>query len=171
MERVTKEAGDEVDEGKKRANGWKARIANAGGRVWVGFNTLYAMPPDALPFFDVPLNLSHAGRVARRILLLLPPSVGGEGAGAGALAEELDALLDPCRDDEDNPPPAEAERVREKAAALARRLVDAIEREGLGHDRLGQCVRNLFECLGLGREGAAISLRAGEDPRSLQRPV
>jgi hypothetical protein len=41
----------------------------------------------------------------------------------------------------------------------------------LGHDRLGQCVRNFFECLELGREGAAISLRAGENPRSMQRPM
>ena len=37
-------------------------------------------------------------------------------------------------------------------------------------DRLGQLVRNYFECLELGAEGAEISLRAGEDPRSLQRP-
>jgi hypothetical protein len=49
--------------------------------------------------------------------------------------------------------------------------VDAIEALGVGEDRLGQNVRNLFECLGLGQEGAEISLRAGEDPRSLMRPV
>ena len=28
-----------------------------------------------------------------------------------------------------------------------------------------------FECLELGEEGAEISLRAGEDPNSIQRPV
>ena len=53
---------------------------------------------------------------------------------------------------------------------LGRLLVDHIERDQLGHDRLGQGIRNLFECLELGREGAVISLRAGEDPRSFQRP-
>ena len=60
--------------------------------------------------------------------------------------------------------------VRDQAAVLGRKLVDQIEREKAGHDRLGQCVRNLFECLELGQEGAVISLRAGEDPKSFQRP-
>ena len=47
---------------------------------------------------------------------------------------------------------------------------DDIEKNKLGGDRLGQAVRNLFECLALGEEGAAISLRAGENPRSTLRP-
>ena len=46
-----------------------------------------------------------------------------------------------------------------------------IERLKLGSDRLGQHVRNLFECLELGEEGAQISLRAGENPNSVQRPL
>jgi hypothetical protein len=33
-------------------------------------------------------------------------------------------------------------------------------------DRLGQLVRNLFECLGLPEEGAALALQCGEDPGS-----
>ncbi|MFZ5495316.1 MAG: hypothetical protein ACOZE5_08265 [Verrucomicrobiota bacterium] len=45
-----------------------------------------------------------------------------------------------------------------------------MELDSLGHDRLGQGVRNYFECLELGREGAAIPLRAGKDPESMQRP-
>ena len=49
--------------------------------------------------------------------------------------------------------------------------MDEIEKAGAGADRLGQQVRNLFECLELGEEGAAISLRAGENPRSLLRPT
>jgi hypothetical protein len=48
--------------------------------------------------------------------------------------------------------------------------VDAIEEDGLQSDRLGQWVRNLFECLEKAEEGLEISLRAGEDPNSLQRP-
>lgn len=126
------------------------------------------------PFFQVPLNLPHAGRIARRIVKLLP--VHGEAGGADAAtarrqAAELLVLLDPCMELDENPPAALASQVRDRAAAMGRRLVDCIERGGLGDDRLGQCVRNLFECLELGREGAEISLRAGEDPRSLQRPV
>jgi hypothetical protein len=126
------------------------------------------------PFFRVALNLPHAGRIARRIIRLLPEgrSAGGADAQAGRLlAAEMVELLDPCLDLDENPPGELAAETRDRAAALARRLVDHIERGGFGHDRLGQCVRNLFECLELGREGADISLRAGEDPRSLQRPV
>jgi hypothetical protein len=79
-------------------------------------------------------------------------------------------LLDPLLDSGDNPPGLTALNIRDRAAALGRTLVDHIERGGLGHDRLGQCVRNLFECLELGLEGADISLRAGENPKSMQRP-
>ena len=37
-------------------------------------------------------------------------------------------------------------------------------------NRIGQCVRNLFECLGLAAEGAALSLTCGERPDSPLRP-
>ena len=80
-------------------------------------------------------------------------------------------LLEPFRDLDDNGPAAEAEKVRQSAAALGRLIVDDIEKSGVGYDRLGQAVRNLFECLAMGEEGARISLRAGEDPRSTMRPV
>jgi hypothetical protein len=126
------------------------------------------------PFFHVALNLPHAGRIARRIMLLLPARGAPGGAGAAAArqtAAELLELLDPCLDADDNPPGDLGARLQGQAAVLGRRLVDEIEGGGLGHDRLGQCVRNLFECLEMGREGADISLRAGENPRSLQRPV
>jgi len=129
------------------------------------------------PYFHVPLNLSHAGRVARRILLLLEEAVPGEGADATDAAEarqiagEIVMLLAPCMDSDDNPPGPAAAILRARAAALGRKLVDHIERGGLGSDRLGQCVRNFFECLELGLEGVAISLRAGENPESFQRPV
>lgn len=127
------------------------------------------------PFFLVALNLPHAGRIARRILPLL--SARGENGSeaeadaAQTAARELIELLDPCLDRDENPPGPASARLQSRAAALGRTLVDHVERGGFGHDRLGQCVRNLFECLELGREGAAISLRAGEDPKSLQRPV
>jgi hypothetical protein len=133
-----------------------------------------APEPDNRPFFQVALNLSHAGRIARRIMLLLPARGAPGGADAAAArqtAAELLELLDPCLDLDDNPPGDLGTQLRDLAALLGRRLVDQIEGGGLGHDRLGQCVRNLFECLELGREGADISLRAGENPRSLQRPV
>jgi len=126
------------------------------------------------PYFQVALNLPHAGRIARRIYRLLPePHApgGAEAAGARETVAELVRLLDPCLDLDENPPGDLGAQVSRYAAALGRRLVEHIERGGFGHDRLGQCVRNLFECLELGREGAGISLRAGENPNSLQRPL
>ena len=130
---------------------------------------------DDLPFFHVALNLPHAGRVAHRILHYLPAADGnGHGAsaaGARELATELATLLTPFLELGENPPEPVARETRDRAAILGRQLVDQIATGGLGHDRLGQCIRNLFECLELGREGAAISLRAGENPQSFQRPI
>jgi hypothetical protein len=132
-----------------------------------------ALGSDKQPFFQVALNLPHAGRIARRIILILPArgAPAGPEAAARRTAAELLALLEPCVELDENPASALAVQLRDQAARLGRALVDQIESGGLGFDRLGQCVRNLFECLELGREGAAISLRAGENPKSLQRPV
>ena len=121
------------------------------------------------PYFDVPLNLPHAGRIARRLLVILQGD-GQDRTAAGQTATKLAGLLDPYFESEENPSVQVAARVRHEAAELGRQFVDRVELDGLGHDRLGQCVRNLFECLELGREGAAISLRAGEEPDSMQRP-
>jgi hypothetical protein len=129
--------------------------------------------PDNRPFFQVALNLPHAGRIARRIILILPARGAPEGAEAAArrTAADLLELLEPCMEADENPPGRLGTQLRDRAAELGRQLVGQIEGGGIGFDRLGQCVRNLFECLELGREGAEISLRAGENPRSLQRPV
>jgi len=124
---------------------------------------------ESSPFFDVKLNLPHAGRIARRLRTILHGD-GQDKTDAAATVEQLVELLDPYYDSDDNPRPDTAARVRREAADLGRILVDQVEIERLGHDRLGQCIRNLFECLELGREGAAISLRAGEEPGSMQRP-
>ena len=125
---------------------------------------------DDIPHYKIPLNLPHAGRIAERILTLLDRE-GLPGPEAEKTAERLAALLEPYFRSEENPRPDLARRVCNEAAALGRQLVDHIERNQLGHDRLGQCIRNLFECLELGREGTVISLRAGENPNSFQRPA
>lgn len=124
--------------------------------------------------FDIPLDLPHAGRLAGRIVRLLEKHAEETGADASApldVAEELDELLFKYVATEENPGDAEARDVRDSAAVLGRRLVDELERSSIVGDRMGQLVRNLFECLELGEEGALISLRAGENPGSLQRPV
>jgi hypothetical protein len=128
----------------------------------------------AVPHFDIPLDLPHAGRVASRIVRLLERHCDENSLEAEELldvAEKLDVLLSKYVQEGDNPYPGEAQEARQEAAELGRRLVTALETAGIRGDRLGQYVRNLFECLAMGKEGAEISLRAGEDPGSLQRPV
>ena len=122
--------------------------------------------------FDIPLDIPHAGRIADRLLTLLGRHVEEtdiDGAATLETAEKIWSLLFRFTGEDDNP--ADAERIRDEAAALGRQLVDDMERAHIAGDRLGQFIRNYFECLELGEEGAMISLRAGEDPRSLQRPV
>lgn len=121
--------------------------------------------PDDIPHFQIPLNLPHAGHIARRILSLL------DTPGQSGTAARLADLLAPYFNSGESPRTPVAARVSDQAAVLGRQLVADIKRDNLGHDRLGQCVRNLFECLELGREGAVIALRADESPRSLQRPA
>ena len=124
--------------------------------------------------YDIPLDLPHAGRLASRIVRLLERHCEEHGLDAPEvldLAERLDAMLSKYVQEDENPREAEGREAREKAAELGRQLVTALEAANIQGDRLGQYVRNLFECLELGKEGAEISLRAGEHPDSLQRPV
>jgi hypothetical protein len=124
--------------------------------------------------FDIPLDLPHAGRLADRILSLLERLTEERAIDAPELmetAERLSNLLFRFSAEDENPVEAEGIVVRDEAAAIARELVDRIVESGTGGDRIGQYIRNLFECLELGVEGSEISLRAGENPGSLQRPV
>jgi hypothetical protein len=118
--------------------------------------------------FDLALDLPHAGTVSVRIVRLLMRAP--EPGLALERAESLAELLETYRIEGENPVAEEARAVTEEAARLARELVDQIEALSLRDDKLGQLVRNVFECLALGEEGARISLRAGEDPASPMRP-
>ncbi|HYI11093.1 MAG TPA: hypothetical protein VEK57_18700 [Thermoanaerobaculia bacterium] len=122
--------------------------------------------------YDLPLDLPHAGRIAGRIVELLERHCEEHGIDAPEVfdrAERLDGMLFRFVEEDENPGEREAAEMREKAAAVARQLVDALEAAQIAGDRLGQYVRNLFECLELGEEGAQISLRVGEKPDSLMR--
>jgi hypothetical protein len=124
--------------------------------------------------FDIPLDLPHASRLADRILNLIErhaEELGVEAPEAIDCAERLTSLLFRFGDEEVTPADAESLQVRDEAAMLGRELVTHLEASPIRSDRLGQYVRNLFECLELGAEGAEISLRAGENPQSLQRPL
>jgi len=122
--------------------------------------------------YDVIRNLPHASTVARRVELRLLALKAQETEDPEPLFDALADLRDVLGAFEGgvDPPESEGDEAAELAASHARKVVDEIERLGLGDDRLGQAVRNLFECLGFAKEGAEISLRAGEDPGSLMRP-
>lgn len=122
--------------------------------------------------FQVPLNLPHAATVAIRITSRLAQTcLDPDRSDALITSEELVRFLYPFKLDGENPSTAESIVVASEALALARELVDQIVAEDLVSDRVGQSVRNLFECLERGSEGAWQGLRAGEDPQSIQRPV
>ena len=70
---------------------------------------------------------------------------------------------------DEDPPTDEALKGADDAAAKSRALVAAILETSCRSDRLGQHVRNLFECLGLAEEGAEVSLKCGERPDSPMR--
>jgi hypothetical protein len=120
------------------------------------------------PFFRIPLNLPHAATVALRLVHHLQRRP-GSGRAADA-AREIAVLLMPYRTQGENPTPIEAARVADDVASRTRELVATIEAEKLGGDYVGQSIRNLFECLERGEEGARLSLRAGENPDSALRP-
>ena len=117
----------------------------------------------------VRLNLPHArtivARIGRSLEELGTFGAAGDG-GAFALHEAYEALEKELRDFDDDPPLAAAIAAADAAAARARSLVEAILKTPSRGDRLGQHVRNLFECLGLAEEGASLSLRCGERPDS-----
>jgi hypothetical protein len=122
--------------------------------------------------FDIPLDLPHAGRLADRIVALLEKHTEELGMDAPEVMDVADRLSSYLfRNAGGDDTPSNAMDVRDQAAMLGRQLVDAMEAAHISGDRLGQLIRNLFECLELGKEGAEISLRAGENPKSLQRPI
>ncbi len=83
------------------------------------------------------------------------------------LLDELEKDLAPYDND---PPMLEALAVVVELGEKARAIADQIVLRGHRGDRLGQCVRNLFECLGYPEEGAQRSLECGERPDSPLRP-
>jgi len=117
----------------------------------------------------VRLNLPHARTIAHRIGRSLEAlgAFGEVGNGhAAPLADAYDRLEQRLRGFDEDPPAAEALRAADEAAARGRALVEAILATPARGDRLGQHVRNLFECLGLPEEGAELALLCGERPDS-----
>jgi hypothetical protein len=117
----------------------------------------------------VHVNLPHARTVVQRVSRSLEAAgaFGETGNGdASALSAAFDAVEQRLRGFDEDPPPEEALRAADEAADLARDLVEALLATPARGDRLGQHVRNLFECLGLAEEGARLAVLCGERPDS-----
>jgi hypothetical protein len=116
------------------------------------------------------INLPHARTVAERVerQLEILRVLDGEGSsGLNRAVVEVRNSLEPWLEDA---PPETAAASADPIVGLARELVKAIvDNERARGDRLGQCIRNLFECLGLPNEGRRVSLMCGESPDSLMR--
>jgi hypothetical protein len=117
----------------------------------------------------VHVNLPHARTLVQRIGRGLEAlGAFGEAGNGGALAlhQAYEALERAARPFDDDPPLEQALLAADALAARARVLVAAILETPTRGDRLGQSVRNLFECLGLADEGATHSVKCGERPDS-----
>ena len=118
----------------------------------------------------VRINLPHARTIVQRIgrtleaLQALP-----EDDDASELAAALSALEEILRPFEEDPAAERALVAADAAVVAGRALVAAILETPARSDRLGQHVRNLFECLGSPEEGATLSLQCGEHPDSPMR--
>lgn len=117
----------------------------------------------------VRINLPHARTIVARVGRTLD-ALGAFGEGADgetvALHAAFDAVEQSLRDFDEDPAPEETIVAADAAAERARALVDVILETPTRSDRLGQHVRNLFECLGLTEEAATLSLQCGERPDS-----
>ena len=116
------------------------------------------------------INLPHALTIVARLRYYLEYKKEPTPVEETEVCELLDAVDEVLRPFPFDPPPAQAIAAALAAAESARRLAAEMAHAGYVSDRLGQCVRNLFECLGLPEEGAALSLKCGERPDSLLRP-
>ena len=117
----------------------------------------------------VRINLPHARTLVDRLGRSLE-NLGafGEAGNGGALGlhRSYQALEQEVRPFDDDPRQDEALSAADAVAARVREVVRHVLETPVRGDRLGQIVRNLFECLGLPEEGATVSLQCGERPDS-----
>jgi len=120
----------------------------------------------------VNINLPHARTIVQRIGRSLE-ALGAFGetsnGGAQGVREAFERLEQEVEPFEEDPAQDAALQAADAVGERARTLVSAIVETPTRGDRLGQHVRNLFECLGLAEEGATLSLRCGERPDSPMR--
>jgi hypothetical protein len=116
----------------------------------------------------VNINLPHSRTVVQRIgrMLEFLGAFRPDARGGPALQSAFEALERDAEPYDEDPALEAAVGAADALAVRARALVDALVETPVRSDRLGQHVRNLFECLALAEEGAELSLRVGERPDS-----
>jgi len=119
----------------------------------------------------VHINLPHSRTVLARIgrMLEFLPAFAEDAAGGPALHAAFQALEREAEPYDEDPALAAAIAAADALAERARTFVEALLQTPVRSDRLGQHVRNLFECLGLPEEGSRLALQCGERPDSLMR--
>ena len=116
------------------------------------------------------INLPHARTVAERVERQLDILQVLHGEGSKRLNAAVIAVRNSLEPWTEDAPPETAAASADVIAELVRELVGAIaDDERARSDRVGQCIRNLFECLGLPNEGSRVSLTCGENPDSPMR--
>src|SRR5678815_2440630 len=109
----------------------------------------------------VSLNLPHARTIVARIWRSLEAQDALTETGdtsATTLGVALSALEEELRPFDEDPPIERALQDADRVAERGRDLVAAIVASPARGDRLGQSVRNLFECLGLAEELSLIHI-------------
>ena len=118
------------------------------------------------------INLPHSRTILARLGRTLEALGAFDDSGNGGnleLHSAYDAVEAAVREFDEDPPMEVALQAADAVATRGRALVAAILATRCRSDRLGQWVRNLFECLGLAEEGARLSLECGETPDSFLR--
>jgi hypothetical protein len=116
----------------------------------------------------VNINLPHSRTVIHRIGRMLDflGALREDAQGGPALRSAFEALERDAEPYDEDPALEAAVSAADALAVRARALVAALVDTPVRSDRLGQHVRNLFECLALAEEGAELSLKCGERPDS-----
>ncbi len=113
----------------------------------------------------VHINLPHARTIVSRVGRSLE-ALGAFGDEGSSLRDAFQLLEEQLEEFDEDPPFEQALSAADAAAGSGRALVSAIVATPTRGDRLGQHIRNLFECLGLPEEGATLSVQCGERPDS-----
>src|SRR5574341_857073 len=94
------------------------------------------------------INLPHARTIVGRLMYYLAQRPEVAAQEPVDLRDLLDAMERELAKYDSDPPEREAVATARRIGEAASVLTDEIVRSGYRGDRLGQCVRNLFECLG-----------------------